>query len=84
MLPYAVSKVTQDLMGYQDDRSHDLHIVRARASDPARFRLSDVPVLGGSPEKIERVAGWRSQVPPEQTLTDLLDDWRRRLASPRV
>lgn len=178
--PYAVSKVTQDLMGYQYFKSHGLHIVRARAfnhtgprladtfvtssfarqiaeieaglrapilragdlkprrdfsdvrdivggywlllqrgipgevynlcsgtdwsieriltflldqasmggidvrPDPARFRPSDVPVLCGSPDKIERAAGWRTQIPLEQTLTDLLDYWRRRLASPRV
>src|SRR6267142_1499577 len=29
--PYAVSKVTQDLMGYQYFKSYDMHIVRARA-----------------------------------------------------
>jgi GDP-4-dehydro-6-deoxy-D-mannose reductase len=175
--PYAVSKVTQDLMGYQYFKSHGLHIVRARAfnhtgprladtfvtssfarqvaeieaglrepvvrtgdlkprrdfsdvrdivrgywlllerglpgevynlcsgtdwsierilhfllercsvrgvevqPDPARFRPSDVPVLCGSPEKIERAVGWRVRIPLEQTLTDLLDYWRQRLAS---
>ena len=177
--PYAVSKVTQDLMGYQSFKSHGLHIVRARAFnhtgprladtfvtssfarqiaeieaglrppvlytgdlkprrdfsdvrdvvrgywlllehgipgdvynvcsgidrsieqvltalldrasvgrievrlDPARFRPSDVPVLCGCADRIARAAGWRPQIPLEQTLTDLLDYWWRRLASPR-
>lgn len=52
--------------------------------DPARFRPGDVPALRGSPEKIAQALGWRPQIPLEQTLTDLLDDWRRRLASRRV
>jgi len=175
--PYAVSKVTQDLMGYQYFKSHGMPIVRARAfahvgprlaetfaassfarqvaeieagrrqpvvqvgdlkprrditdvrdiargywlllergtpgevynlcsgvdwsiervlhvllelssvrgieirPDPARFRPSDVPVLRGCPDKIERTLGWGARIPLEQTLTDLLDYWRRRLTS---
>lgn len=177
--PYAVSKVAQDLMGYQYFRSHGLDVVRARAfahtgprlaesfatssfarqvaeieaglrppvvevgdlkprrdvtdvrdivrgywlllergtpgevynlcsgvdrsiervlhllidlaavrgievrTDAARFRPGDVPALRGSPDKIAHTLGWRPQIPLEQTLTDLLDYWRRRLASPR-
>jgi hypothetical protein len=36
---------------------------------------------GGGAETSERLAGWRPEFPLAQTLTDLLDDWRRRLAS---
>ena len=175
--PYAVSKVTQDLMGYQYFKSYDMPIVRARAfnhtgprrgdtfatsnfakqiaemeaglrepvvqvgdlkptrdfsdvrdivrgywlllergtpgevynlcsgvewsiervlnfligrstlprveirQDPARLRPSDVPVLRGSREKVERALGWRGVIPLEQTLTDLLEYWRQRLAA---
>jgi GDP-4-dehydro-6-deoxy-D-mannose reductase len=175
--PYAVSKVTQDLMGWQYFKSYGMHIVRARAfnhtgprrgetfatsnfakqiaemeaglrepvvhvgdlkptrdfsdvrdivrgywlllergtpgevynlcsgvewsiermlnfligkstlshieirPDPARFRPSDVPVLRGCREKIERSLGWRGEIPLEQTLTDLLEYWRRRIKS---
>jgi len=175
--PYAVSKVTQDLMGWQYFKSYGMHIVRARAfnhtgprrgetfatsnfakqitemeaglrepvvhvgdlkptrdfcdvrdivrgywlllergtpgevynlcsgvdwsiervlnflierstlahvevrQDPARFRPSDVPVLRGSREKIERELGWRGVIPLEQTLADLLEYWRRRIKS---
>ena len=173
--PYAVSKVTQDLMGWQYFKSYGLHIVRARAfnhtgprrgeafatsnfakqvaeieaglhapvvrvgdlkptrdfsdvrdivqgywrllergtpgevynlcsgkdwsiervlnfligqsrvpgievrQDPARLRPSDVPVLRGSADKIQKSVGWRPSIPLETTLIDLLDYWRQRI-----
>ena len=49
--------------------------------DPARLRPSDVPVLRGSRQKIESSLGWRTTIPLEQTLTDLLEYWRRRIGS---
>ena len=49
--------------------------------DPARLRPSDVPVLRGSRQKVEAALGWRTTIPLEQTLTDLLEYWRRRLGS---
>jgi GDP-4-dehydro-6-deoxy-D-mannose reductase len=175
--PYAVSKVTQDLMGYQYFKSYGMHIVRARAfnhsgprrgetfatsnfakqvamieaglrepviqvgdlkptrdfsdvrdiirgywqlleggtpgevynlcsgkewsiervlqfligeskatgieirQDPARLRPSDVPVLRGSSERIEKATGWQPRIPLEDTLRDLLEYWRRRVRS---
>ncbi|HEV8473613.1 MAG TPA: GDP-mannose 4,6-dehydratase [Methylomirabilota bacterium] len=50
--------------------------------DPARFRPSDVPVLRGSAEKIERATGWRPEIPFEQTLSDVLDYWRQQIRRP--
>jgi GDP-4-dehydro-6-deoxy-D-mannose reductase len=50
-------------------------------TDPARLRPSDVQVLRGCPEKIERAVGWRTRIPLEQTLGDLLEYWRRRIRS---
>ena len=50
--------------------------------DPARFRPSDVPVLRGSAEKIERATGWRPAIPFEQTLSDVLDYWRQQIRRP--
>ena len=47
--------------------------------DPARLRPSDVPILRGSREKIEKALGWRTTIPLETTLTDLLEYWRRRI-----
>ena len=51
-------------------------------TDAARLRPSDVPVLRGSYEKIERAVGWRPRIPLEQALTDLLDYWRQRIRRP--
>jgi GDP-4-dehydro-6-deoxy-D-mannose reductase len=47
--------------------------------DSARLRPSDVPVLRGCREKIERALGWHGVIPLEQTLSDLLEYWRRRI-----
>jgi GDP-4-dehydro-6-deoxy-D-mannose reductase len=47
--------------------------------DPARFRPSDVPVLRGTAEKIEKSLGWRPRLRLEQTLSDLLEYWRARI-----
>jgi GDP-4-dehydro-6-deoxy-D-mannose reductase len=49
--------------------------------DPARLRPSDVPILRGSRQKVESALGWRTTIPFEQTLTDLLEYWRRRIGS---
>jgi GDP-4-dehydro-6-deoxy-D-mannose reductase len=66
-----------------------LHFLIARSTlphieirqDPARLRPSDVPVLRGSREKVERALGWRGAIPLEQTLADLLEYWRQRIGS---
>jgi len=36
-------------------------------------------VLEGDPSKIEKAVGWKVAIPFEQTLGDLLDDWRGRV-----
>ena len=48
--------------------------------DPRRLRPSDVPVLVGDPSKLRKDTGWVPQIPLEETLFDLLEDWRRRVA----
>jgi GDP-4-dehydro-6-deoxy-D-mannose reductase len=47
--------------------------------DPERLRPSDVPALVGDPSKLHADTGWRPSIPLERTLSDLLDDWRRRI-----
>jgi GDP-4-dehydro-6-deoxy-D-mannose reductase len=47
--------------------------------DPARFRPSDVPVLRGDATKIRKELGWEPKIPFEQTLTELLEYWRKRV-----
>jgi GDP-4-dehydro-6-deoxy-D-mannose reductase len=50
--------------------------------DPDRLRPSDVMFLEGDSSKIHSALGWRAEIPFKQTLADLLDFWRRRVASP--
>jgi GDP-4-dehydro-6-deoxy-D-mannose reductase len=50
--------------------------IRVRV-DPARYRPNDIPLLLGSPQRIREELGWTPQFPLEQTLTDLLEYWRR-------
>ena len=45
---------------------------------PARQRATDVKVLVGSAAKLQRATGWSAAIPWEETLRDLLDDWRAR------
>ena len=45
--------------------------------DPTRLRPSDVPHLVGDATKIGKALGWRTEIPFEQTLKDLLDYWRQ-------
>lgn len=46
--------------------------------DPARLRPADVPWLVGDPTLAERDCGWRTAIPIEQTLRDVLEEWRNR------
>jgi GDP-4-dehydro-6-deoxy-D-mannose reductase len=48
--------------------------------DPDRMRPSDVPILQGSAARFEAVSGWKPQIEFRQTLQDLLDFWRDRIA----
>jgi GDP-4-dehydro-6-deoxy-D-mannose reductase len=49
-------------------------------SDPALQRLVDIPVLVGDHGRLSRVTGWAPTIPLDQTLADVLADWRSRLA----
>ena len=60
-------------------------IARARcpmrlATDGQLLRPVDVSEVRGDPSKLHDATGWRPEVLLEQTLDDLLDYWRRRLA----
>jgi GDP-4-dehydro-6-deoxy-D-mannose reductase len=48
--------------------------------DPSRLRPSDNPVVQGDASRIEGDTGWRTEIPVEQTLRDLLDWWRAQLS----
>jgi GDP-4-dehydro-6-deoxy-D-mannose reductase len=47
--------------------------------DPTKMRPSDVPVSYCDPAKFKRQTGWEPRIPFEQTLIDILDDWRERI-----
>jgi GDP-4-dehydro-6-deoxy-D-mannose reductase len=50
-------------------------------SDPELLRPVDVPVLRGDHSRLTAATGWQPEIPLSRTLTDLLDDWRQRLAA---
>ena len=47
--------------------------------DPARFQPADVPVQVGDPSRLKAATGWSPAIALEQTLADVLDDWRNRV-----
>ena len=49
-------------------------------TDPSRMRPSDVPHLEGSFARFHAATGWEPRIEFRQTLEDLLDYWRDRLA----
>jgi len=49
--------------------------------DPELMRPVDLPVLRGDASKLTAATGWTPEVPLTQSLSDLLDDMRARVAS---
>ena len=47
--------------------------------DPERMRPSDTPVIVCDPTRLHLTTGWRAKIPLEQTLADILDDWRKKV-----
>ncbi len=50
-------------------------------SDPSKFRPLDTPVSYGDPGRLREATGWAPAIPFEQTLADILNDWRARVAA---
>ncbi|HZY44281.1 MAG TPA: GDP-mannose 4,6-dehydratase [Anaerolineae bacterium] len=48
-------------------------------ADPSKMRLSDVPVSYCDPTKFKQRTGWEPRITFEQTVIDILDDWRERI-----
>lgn len=48
--------------------------------DPSRTRTTEVPQAWCDPGRARDVLGWAASTPWSQTLRDVLDDWRRRIA----
>jgi GDP-4-dehydro-6-deoxy-D-mannose reductase len=65
----------------------DALVQRARVplevrQDPAKFRPVDAPVVAPDVGRLHEETGWQPTIPFEQTIQDLLDDWRIRVAQP--
>ena len=53
--------------------------------DPRRVRPADLPYLVGDPSLISADVGWRADIPLEQTLYEVLQEWRaQRSGGPAV
>ena len=48
--------------------------------DPERMRPADIPTIACDPSAFERQTGWQRRYSLEQTLRDILDEWRDRVA----
>jgi GDP-4-dehydro-6-deoxy-D-mannose reductase len=46
--------------------------------DPSMIRPLEMPVMYADCSRIEAATGWRAEIPFEQTLLDVLNDWRER------
>jgi GDP-4-dehydro-6-deoxy-D-mannose reductase len=44
--------------------------------DEKKLRKVDIPCLVGDNRKIKEAVAWEPRIPIEQTLKELLDDWR--------
>ena len=49
--------------------------------DPKRMRPSDIPIAQGSAAKARQLLGWTPAIALEQTLKNVLDDWRDKVRS---
>lgn len=47
--------------------------------DPARLRPVDTPLIVGDCAKLRAATGWTPLIPFEQTVRDVLDDWRKQV-----
>lgn len=82
-VPYNVCSGRTRTMRELLDLLLSLSRVRVRVEvDPSRLRPSDNPIIAGSHDRLTRDTGWMPEIPIEQTLADLLDHWRLRVAPP--
>ena len=59
-----------------------LTMTRARvvvATDEARMKLPDPPILLADTSKLIKTTGWKPQLEPRQSLLDLLNYWREKI-----
>ena len=72
--PRAIADVLQGLL--------DLAGLQAEiATDQSRMRPTDIPVAAGNAALARSLLGWAPAIPWEETLSDVLADWRVRIAA---
>ena len=64
------------IRGFSTGSSH-ARAFRFVSVDQARLRPNDVPLMLRNPARIQAELGWSPDIPLDQTLDDLLNDWRR-------
>lgn len=47
--------------------------------DPKKMRPSDMPILLGDNSKFRKQTGWKPEIQIEQTLSDILEYWRKQI-----
>ncbi|MDE7312190.1 MAG: GDP-mannose 4,6-dehydratase [Eubacterium sp.] len=47
--------------------------------DEKKLRPTDTPVMEADISKLQSLTGWKPQISLEQTIQEMLDDWRRRV-----
>ncbi|MFN8637621.1 MAG: GDP-mannose 4,6-dehydratase [Chloroflexota bacterium] len=52
--------------------------------DPSMMRPLEMPVMYADCTRIHEATGWKTEIPFEQTLCDVLDDWRERVRDGNV
>lgn len=67
---HSIQEVLDTLLSFSDKKITVEH-------DPAKMRPSDVPELKADPSKVEKITGWKPEIPFEQTLKDTLEYWRK-------
>lgn len=48
-------------------------------NDPGKFRTADTPISFGNNQRLKEVTGWQQRFTFEQTVADILNDWRDRI-----
>lgn len=71
---YSISDILEMLLSLSD-------VSIVVQEEPNRMRPSDVPELRCDFSKFNRITGWRPCISIQQTLEDLLNDWRKKLES---
>ncbi len=72
------------LVGIRDVLQQLIALSPARITvqeDPARLRPVDSAAVVGDAAKLRAATGWQPTIPLQQTLQDILADWRSRVAS---